>query len=53
MDDQKKPKGRCLYCGTLRPMTRAGKIRKHWVISGPTTLQPGKRVVCGGSGRTA
>jgi hypothetical protein len=46
-------KAKCLYCGKLRPKTKAGKIRKHYVISGPTTLQPGKRVPCGGSGRLA
>jgi hypothetical protein len=46
-------RARCLYCGRLRPKTKTGKIRKHWVIAGPTTLTPGKRVVCGGSGRVA
>lgn len=44
-------KARCSYCGRLRPVTKAGKIRKHYVTAGPTTLVPGQRVVCGGSGR--
>ena len=47
------PRSRCQYCGTLKPVTRAGRIRKHWIIAGATTLYPGQRVVCGGSGRLA
>lgn len=46
-------KAKCLYCGKLRPKTQTGKIRKHYVIAGPTTVTPGQRVVCGGSGRMA
>lgn len=46
-------KTRCPYCGRLKPLTGKRKIRKHWVIAGPTTLVPGRRVVCGGSGRQA
>lgn len=48
-----KRRARCVYCGTKKPVTPAGKIRKHWVIGGPTTTHPGERVVCGGSGRPA
>jgi hypothetical protein len=50
---QAKRKARCLYCGKPKPVTKAGKIRKHWVTGGPTTTHPGERVVCGGSGRPA
>jgi hypothetical protein len=46
-------RARCIYCGRMRPKTKAGKIRKHYVTAGPTTLVPGQRVVCGGSGRLA
>ena len=46
-------RARCLYCGKIRPVTAAGKIRKHYVTAGSTTLQPGRRVICGGSGRQA
>jgi hypothetical protein len=46
-------KARCVYCGKAKPLTKAGKIRKHYVIAGPTTLVPGQRVACGGSGRQA
>jgi hypothetical protein len=46
-------RARCAYCGRLKPRTKAGKIRKHWIIGGPTTTNAGKRVVCGGSGRPA
>lgn len=46
-----KRRARCPYCGRTKPVTSKGKIRKHWVIGGPTTTQAGKRVVCGGSGR--
>jgi hypothetical protein len=53
MERTKTEKARCLYCGKLKPKTKAGRIRKHWVIGGPTTTNPGQRVVCGGSGRDA
>lgn len=46
-------RARCSYCGRSCPVTKAGNIRKHYVTAGPTTLQPGQRVVCGGSGRQA
>ena len=45
-------RARCLYCGKSKPVTKAGNIRKHWVIGGPTTTHAGQRVVCGGSGRS-
>lgn len=44
-------KARCPYCGLAKPVTKGGRIRKHYVTAGPTTLVPGQRVVCGGSGR--
>lgn len=44
-------KARCIYCGLAKPVTKTGKIRKHWVIGGPTTTHKDQRVVCGGSGR--
>jgi hypothetical protein len=53
MTETKRKKARCLYCGTLKPVSKSGKIRKHWVIGGPTTTHPGERVVCGGSYRAA
>ena len=46
-------RARCVYCGKTRSVTKKGKIRKHYVIAGATTLVPGQRVVCGGSGRQA
>jgi hypothetical protein len=46
-------KATCPYCGTLKPKTKAGKIRRHWVIGGPNGLAAGQRVICGGSGRQA
>ena len=46
-------KARCVYCGTSRPVTKSGKIRKHYIIANAATLVPGQRVVCGGSGRQA
>lgn len=46
-------KARCPYCGTLKPVTSKGKVRKHWVTGGPATTHWGERVVCGGSGRIA
>lgn len=46
-----KRKARCVYCGKPKSVTTKGKIRKHWITSGPTTVNPGKRVPCGGSGR--
>jgi hypothetical protein len=49
----KRRRARCLYCGTTKPVTKAGRIRKHYVIGGPTTTTAGQRVVCGGSGRVA
>lgn len=49
----KSKRAKCIYCGKTKPVTSAGKIRKHYVIGGPTTTQAGKRVVCGGSGRAA
>jgi hypothetical protein len=49
----KSARGRCIYCGKAKPLTKAGKIRKHWIIAGPTTTHVGQRVVCGGSGRPA
>ena len=45
-------RAKCTYCGRIKPVTRAGKIRKHYVTGGPTTTAAGQRVVCGGSGRT-
>ena len=48
----KSNRARCLYCGKLKPVTASGSIRKHYITGGPTTTQAGKRVVCGGSGRT-
>lgn len=50
---EQKRRARCSYCGKTKPVTRAGKIRKHWVTGGPTTTSAGQRVVCGGSGRPA
>lgn len=47
----KSPRGRCVYCGTLKSLTKEGMVRVHYIIAGPTTLVPGERVVCGGSGR--
>lgn len=44
---------KCSYCGKNKPVTKAGRIRKHWIIAGPTTTSAGLRVVCGGSGRPA
>lgn len=46
-------RARCLYCGTMKPVTGKGLIRKHYVTANATTLAPGQRVVCGGSGRQA
>lgn len=46
-----RKRARCVYCGKTRGLTKTGKIRKHYVTAGPTTLAPGQRVVCGGSGR--
>jgi hypothetical protein len=51
MTERKRAK--CLYCGTKKAVTPSGKIWAHYVISGPTTVNPGKRVLCGGSGRPA
>lgn len=42
---------RCPYCGKAKSLTVKRKIRKHWVTANAITLQPGQRVVCGGSGR--
>lgn len=47
----KAKRGRCVYCGRTYALTKDGKIRKHEVTAGPTTLVPGQRVVCGGAGR--
>jgi hypothetical protein len=51
MPDNRRAK--CVYCGRSKPVTKAGKIRKHYVIGGPATTSAGERVVCGGSGRPA
>jgi hypothetical protein len=51
MADQEKRRARCVYCGTTKPVTKSGKIRKHWVTGGPNGPAPGQRIVCGGSGR--
>lgn len=48
---KKAARGRCVYCGKTFALTKRGKVRKHEVIAGPTTLAPGQRVTCGGSGR--
>lgn len=48
-----KKRARCAYCGTAKPVTGKGRIRKHWVTGGPATTTAGQRVVCGGSGRPA
>jgi len=53
MSVTEKKRATCPYCGKKRPVTPAGRIRKHYVTGGPTTLVPGQRVVCGGSGRQA
>ncbi len=44
-------RAKCVYCGRTKAVTKAGKIRKHYVTAGPTTTTAGQRVVCGGSGR--
>lgn len=49
----KPRKAKCVYCGTLKPVTKAGKIRMHYVIGSRWTTTAGERVVCGGSGRPA
>jgi len=47
-------KARCPYCGTLKPVTDKGKIRRHYVTAGVATVaETGSRIVCGGSGRPA
>lgn len=46
-----KRRGRCRYCGKRTTLTKDGKVRKHMIIAGPTTLVPGQRVTCGGSGQ--
>lgn len=30
----KRRRAKCLYCGKPKPVTKAGKIRKHWVTGG-------------------
>lgn len=51
MAENQRKRGRCVYCGKTRGLTKTGKIRKHYITAGPTTMVPGQRVVCGGSGR--
>ena len=51
-DETRVKRAKCVYCGRTKSVTRAAKIRKHYVTGGPTTLAAGQRVVCGGSGRT-
>jgi hypothetical protein len=51
MTNQEKRRARCVYCGTTKPVTKSGKIRKHWVKGGPNGPAPGQKIVCGGSGR--
>lgn len=53
MSAAERKRATCPYCGRKRPVTPSGRIRKHYVTAGPTTLQPGQRVACGGSGRPA
>lgn len=45
--------GRCRYCGKRTALTKKGLVRTHWVIAGvhSATVEPGSRVVCGGSGQ--
>lgn len=46
-------KATCPYCGLKKPLTKAGRIRRHLVTGGPNGPAPGKIIICGGSGRPA
>lgn len=48
---ERKGKGRCRYCGKRLTLTKDGMVRKHKVTAGASTLVPGQRVTCGGSGQ--
>lgn len=44
-------RGKCRYCGKRLALTKDGRVKKHMITAGPTTLVPGQRVPCGGGGQ--